>query len=64
MELAAKIFTIIGMIVGAAGILPLIFGFITLAKMKKGTLTLGWKICNLLFVNIVSGILLLLMPAK
>ena len=61
MELAAKIFTIIGMIAGAIAILPLIFGIITLVKMKNGTLTTGWKVCNLLFVNIISGVLLLCM---
>lgn len=62
MATAAKVFTIIGMIVGAIGILPLIFGFITLKKMKDGTLTTGWKVCNLLFVSLISGILLLCMP--
>lgn len=61
MELAAKIFTIIGMIAGAIAIVPLIFGIITLVKMKNGTLTTGWKVCNLLFVNIISGVLLLCM---
>ena len=35
MELAAKIFIIIGMITGAMAILPLIFGFIVLNKMKN-----------------------------
>ena len=64
MELAAKIFTIIGMIVGCYAVLPIIFGIITLVKMKNGTLTTGWKVCNLLFVNIVSGILLLCLPKK
>lgn len=43
MELAAKIFIIIGMIAGAVGILPLVFGIIVLNKMKKGTLTTGWR---------------------
>ena len=64
MELAAKIFTIIGMVFGAVTILPLVFGIITLIKMKDNTLTTGWKICNLLFVNLISGILLLCMPKK
>ncbi len=62
MELAAKIFIIIGMIAGAIGILPLVFGIIVLNKMKKGTLTTGWKVIALLFVNLIGGILLLCLP--
>ncbi|MBR7132673.1 MAG: hypothetical protein IKD04_03990 [Clostridia bacterium] len=62
MKTAAKIFIIIGMIVGFWYILPLIFGGIALSKMKKNELTTGWKICVLLFVNILAGILLLCMP--
>ena len=59
---AAKVFTWIGMICGAIAILPLVFGIITLIKMKDGTLTTGWKVVNLLFVNLISGIILLCMP--
>ncbi len=62
MELAAKIFIIIGMIAGAIGILPLVFGIIVLNKMKKGTLTTGWKVIALLFVSLIGGILLLCLP--
>ena len=62
MELAAKIFIIIGMITGAMAILPLIFGFIVLNKMKNNTLTTGWKVVALLFVNLIGGILLLCLP--
>ncbi len=62
METIAKVFIIIGMIVGFWSILPLIFGGIALSKMKKGELTAGWKVCVLLFVNIIAGILLLCMP--
>ena len=56
----AKIFTIIGMVAGACAILPLIFGFIHLKKMKEGTMTTTDKILNLIFVNVISGILLLI----
>lgn len=59
MKTAAKIFIIIGMITGAIAILPLIFGAIALSKMKKNEMTTGWKICVLLFVNLIAGILLL-----
>lgn len=59
MKTAAKVFTIIGMITGAAAIFPLILGAIALSKMKKGKLTTGWKIVVLLFVNLIAGILML-----
>lgn len=62
MELAAKIFIWIGMITGVMAVLPLIFGIIALVKMKKNQMTIGWKICTLLFVNIIAGILLLCAP--
>lgn len=62
MKTAAKVFIIIGMIFGCWYILPLIFGFIALSKMKNNQMTTGWKICVLLFVNIIAGILLLCMP--
>ena len=62
MELAAKIFIIIGMITGCMAILPVIFGIIALNKMKKGEMTTGWKIVTLLFVSLIGGVLLLCMP--
>lgn len=64
METAAKVFIIIGMVVGFWTILPLIFGGIALSKMKKNELTTGWKVCVLLFVNLIAGILLLCMKDK
>lgn len=64
MKTAAKVFIIIGMIAGFWSILPLIFGGIALSKMKKNELTTGWKICVLLFVNLIAGILLLCMPKE
>jgi hypothetical protein len=63
LELVAKIFIIIGMVTGFWSILPLIFGFIALSKMKKGQMTLVWKVLTLIFVNLVAGIILLVMPA-
>lgn len=62
METVAKVFIIIGMIAGFWSILPVIFGAIALSKMKKNQLTTGWKVCVLLFVNLIAGILLLCMP--
>ena len=64
MQLAAKIFIIIGMIFGAISILPLVFGFIALNKLKKNQMTTGWAVCTLIFVNIIAGILLLCMPKE
>ncbi|MBQ9847643.1 MAG: hypothetical protein IJO64_01105 [Clostridia bacterium] len=40
-------------------ILPLVFGIITLKKMKNNTLTTGNKVCTLIFCNVIAGILLL-----
>ena len=59
MKTAAKVFIIIGMIVGCWTILPLIFGFIALNKMKKNEMKTGWKIVTLIFVSLIGGILLL-----
>ena len=64
MKTAAKVFIWIGIIVGFWSILPIIFGAIALNKMKKNELTTGWKVCVLLFVNIIAGILLLCMPEE
>ena len=59
MKVAAKIFIIIGMIVGFWMILPIIFGAITLKKLGNGTLTTGWKVVCLIFVSLLGGIFLL-----
>ncbi len=59
MKKAAKILTIIGMILGVFGILPLIFGIISLKKQNNGEMTLAWKILTLIFVNPLAGIFLL-----
>jgi hypothetical protein len=59
MKTAAKVFIIIGMIVGFWTILPLIFGGIALKQMKTQKPTTGICICVLLFCNMIGGILLL-----
>ncbi len=62
MKTAAKVFIIIGMIVGAIAILPLIFGGITLSKMKAATCKndiTTWAVLTLLFCSMIGGILLL-----
>ena len=65
MKTAAKIFIIIGMIAGCWYILPLIFGFIALNKMKnaksKSELTVP-AILVILFCNIIGGVLMLCIP--
>lgn len=61
MKTAAKIFIIIGMIAGFWYVLPLIFGIIALKKLGNGQMTTGWKVCTLLFVNVIGGIFLLCM---
>ncbi len=62
MKTAAKVFIIIGMVVGFWTILPLIFGFIALKKLKTATtkseLTVPAVLC-LLFCNIIGGVLML-----
>ena len=62
MKTVAKVFIIIGMIVGFWSVLPLIFGAIALSKLKNNKMTTGWKIVTLLFVNLIAGILLLCLP--
>ena len=63
MKTAAKVFIIIGMIVGFWSILPLIFGFIALKKLKTATKKddlVVTAILTLLFCNILGGIFMLL----
>jgi len=59
MKTAAKVFIIIGMIVGFWTILPLIFGIIALKKMKTEKPSTGLSVCVLLFCNVLGGIFLL-----
>ena len=62
MKTVAKVFIILGMIVGFWYILPLIFGFSALKKIKNDTVTTGSAILTLLFVNVIAGIMMLIMP--
>lgn len=59
MKTAAKVFIIIGMIVGFWMILPLIFGGIALSQMKTQKPSTGISVCVLLFCSQIGGILLL-----
>jgi hypothetical protein len=59
MKTAAKVFIIIGMIVGFWYVLPLIFGIIALNKMKKGKPSVGFSVCVLIFCSLLGGIFLL-----
>ncbi len=60
MQTAAKIFIIIGMVLGFWTILPLVFGILALGKMKKGEMDTLWAVLTLIFVSPIAGILLLL----
>lgn len=59
MKTAAKVFIIIGMVVGFWTILPLIFGGIALSQMSTRKPSTGICVCVLLFCNMIGGILLL-----
>ncbi|MBE6808311.1 MAG: hypothetical protein J6J30_01540 [Clostridia bacterium] len=62
MQVAAKIFIIIGMISGCWMILPLVFGIIVLKKMSNNEVTTAWKVLTLIFVSLLGGIFLLCTP--
>lgn len=62
MKTAAKVFIILGMVFGAIAILPLIFGGITLSKMKTANSKsdmMIWGILDIFFVGLIGGILIL-----
>lgn len=62
MKTAAKVFIILGMIMGCIAILPLIFGGITLSKMGKSQTASElqvWGILDIFFCSIIGGILVL-----
>lgn len=59
MKTAAKVFIILGMIVGFWYILPLIFGAIALKKMKTEKPSVGLSVCVLIFCSLLGGIFLL-----
>lgn len=64
MKTAAKIFTIIGMVAGFWTIVAPIIGYFALKKMNEATCKSDlttWAILNLIFCNIVGGILMLML---
>lgn len=64
MKQVAKIFIIIGMIVGFLAIIPLIVGIPALKRLdeSKSKAELGsYPVLVLLFVNIIAGIIMLVM---
>lgn len=64
MKTAAKVFIIIGMIVGCWYVLPIIFGAIALKKMKTAKPGVGFSICVLIFCSGLGGIFLLCSKAS
>ena len=64
MKTLIKVFMILGIVASAWAVIPLIWCipmFLKVNKYLKGeeTLTTGYKVCVLLFVNIIAGVLLL-----
>lgn len=64
MKTLIKVFMIIGIVTNAWAVIPLIWCipmFLKVNKYLKGeeTLSTGYKVCVLLFVNIIAGVLLL-----
>lgn len=62
MKTAAKVFIILAMIGGFWMILPLIFGGITLSKLKNATSASDlkiWGILDIFFCGLIGGILVL-----
>ena len=65
MKTAAKVFIIIGMVIGFWMILPLIFGGLAISKINSATQKeelVGFGVCALLFCSMVGGILMLCIP--
>ena len=62
MKTAAKVFIIIGMIIGFWMILPIIFGALSLGKINTATQKselVGLGICTLIFCSVLGGIFML-----
>ena len=59
MAQVAKVFIIIGIVVGFISIIAPIIGFITLKQMKTSKPSTGMCVLVLLFCNLIGGILLL-----
>ncbi len=61
---ATKVFMVIGCIVNAIALIPLVWTIpMTIhycnAKKNGNPIGIGFKICSLLFVNLIAGILML-----
>lgn len=65
MKQAAKIFLIIGMVIRAITIIPLILGIVTLKRLdeakSKDELGIALPILSIFFVNLIAGIIMLCM---
>ena len=68
MKTVAKVFIIIGMVVGFYMIFPIVLGALALKKLKaaqtKADFPTGWAVVVLLLVNLIAGIILLCMKDK
>ena len=67
MKTAAKVFIIIGMIIGFWMILPIIFGALSLGKINSATQKselIGLGICTLIFCSVLGGIFMLCIPEE
>ena len=64
MKTAAKVFLIIGMVLGALGIFPIIFGVLALKRLEDPTTTkednLVWSILAMVFCSLLGGLFMLL----
>ena len=59
MTIASKVLIILTMIASFWLIFPLVLDIIALKKINTNTMTTGWAVVVLLFVNTIAGILLL-----
>ena len=60
MKTLAKVFVIIGMVLGFWCILPLVFGIITLNKMKTEKPSVVLCVLDIFFISPLAGLFLLL----
>ena len=62
MKLATQIFIIIGMVVGAIGIVPIVLGIFALKHLneakKAEDITILWKLLTFFFVSPIASILM------
>lgn len=67
MKTAAKVFIIIGMVVGCSYIIPIIVGLIAMRKLDKARRKSdirGISILTLLFCNVIAGVIMLCMKEE